>query len=818
MKPSGHQPDMRAAPRNGSFALPASVIFLVALFVRLVHVWQIRRAPFFSVLMGDARGYDAWAQRIANGDWLGGDVFYQAPLYPYFLATIYAVAGHDLLIVRICQAVVGAAACTLLGLTAWRLWSKTAGLIAGLALALYAPAIFFDGLIQKSVLDVFFVCLALWLMSRIVAPGQVATRPARRSSPSDQASGGGDSGLRAKGRGQRAEGNFSRTWLCLGLAMGGLALTRENAMVFVAVILVWILMRRRSPSPGPEPRAPRSSPASLWASPMREAGMFLVGLAIVLLPVAVRNSRVGGGFYVTTSQFGPNFYLGNNTYADGTAQSLRVGRGSAEYERQDAIELAEHAMERRLTPAEVSQYWSDRALAYITSQPWAWSKLMARKFVLLWNATEMLDTESQESYADWSTPVRLGSFVGHFGVLVPLALLGLFVTWPDRRRLWVLYAMTAAYAASVLLFFIYARYRFPLVPFLMLFAAAGLTALPNVLAGAGAADGAPSDAPAAGATGKAPAAMPSGLPRGISVRTRWGWGPSASGRKFALTVAVLIAAIVFTNWPVLSPELMRAITEHNLGAALQSDGRVDDAIVHYQLALTLKPDHAPALNNLGTALAAKGSTGQAIEHYERALAVDPVYASAHYNLANALLREGKAASAAEHFRLALQSTPGSAELHNNLGIALGDVGRFDDAIAEFRKALGFDPNAARTHRNLANALAEMGQRDEAIESLRQALRLDARDGPAHYDLATLLLEGESTEEAVVELRAALDLMPDSVDVHNNLGIALGSLGRLDEAIDMFERALTLRPDFAQAGQNLTAARQLRDRLSPRPRP
>ena len=32
-------------------------------------------------------------------------------------------------------------------------------------LALYAPAIFFDGLLQKSVLDVFFVCLALWLIA-----------------------------------------------------------------------------------------------------------------------------------------------------------------------------------------------------------------------------------------------------------------------------------------------------------------------------------------------------------------------------------------------------------------------------------------------------------------------------------------------------------------------------------------------------------------------------------------------------------------------------------------------------------------------------
>ena len=35
------------------------------------------------------------------------------------------------------------------------------------------------------------------------------------------------------------------------------------------------------------------------------------------------------------------------------------------------------------------------------------------------------------------------------------------------------YAMIAAYSASVLLFFVYARYRFALVPFLVLFASAG---------------------------------------------------------------------------------------------------------------------------------------------------------------------------------------------------------------------------------------------------------------------------------------------------------------------------------------------------------
>jgi Tfp pilus assembly protein PilF/4-amino-4-deoxy-L-arabinose transferase-like glycosyltransferase len=747
----------------GRLALPVGVFF-AALIVRLLHVWQIHSAPFFTILMGDSRSYDAWAQRIAAGEWVGSDVFYQAPLYPYVLGTIYAVAGHDLLVVRICQAAIGAASCALLGLTASRLFGRRAGLIAGLGLALYAPAIFFDGILQKTVLDVFFVCLSLWLMSRILQredqPQVVPWKP----------------------------------WLFLGLAMGGLALTRENAMVFVAVILLWIISgsaSRRSASEG----GPR------W----RTAGAFLLGIAIVLFPVAIRNSIVGGGFYVTTAQFGPNFYLGNNANADGTAQSLRVGRGSAEYERQDATELAEYALGRRLTPAEVSEYWTNRALGFISSQPADWLELMARKFALLWNKTEMLDTESQESYAQWSSVIRIAAIVGHFGVLVPLALIGVWTTWPERKRLWVLYAMVAAYAASVLLFFIYARYRFPLVPFLMLFAAAGLSRLREVGEQMGA------------ILTQVPAAMPSrgrpGRGEGISVSTRR-WAPSASGNKLESKAAVsatvtVVSAIVFCNWPVLSADLMRAITEHNLGAALQTDGRVDEAINHYRRALAFKPDHAPALNNLGVALASKGDVTQAIDNYERAIAIVPDYASAHYNLANALLRTGKPEQAAEHLRTALQSAPGSAEVHNNLGIALMDKGEFDAAAGEFRKALEYEPRSAKSHRNLGNALASAGHGRDAIQELRQAVALDPRDGPAHYDLATMLMEAEQPAEAAAEFRLALELMPEAVDVLNNLGIALGSLGKIDEAIEMFRRALALQPGFAPAKANLAAALQAR---------
>src|SRR5262249_52773376 len=122
-------------------------------------------------------------------------------------------------------------------------------------------------------------------------------------------------------------------------------------------------------------------------------------------------------------------------------------------------------------------YWTERALDFVTAHPGQWLKLMGRKFVLLWNSTEMLDTESQESYADWSWPLTLGGWFGHFGILVPLALAGAVLAWRDRARLGILYALTAFYAVSVLMFYVFARYRLPLVPLLWLFAAHALVEL-----------------------------------------------------------------------------------------------------------------------------------------------------------------------------------------------------------------------------------------------------------------------------------------------------------------------------------------------------
>lgn len=707
-------------------------IFGIALAVRLVHVWQIRKAPFFDVLMGDSRGYDEWAQRIAGGEWIGRDVFYQAPLYPYFLGILYAIAGRSLLLVRVCQAIVGAGSCVLLGAAARRLFSPAAGLAAGLMLALYAPAIFFDGLIQKSVLDVFFVCLALYLIARIMA---VRLKP-------DTTIGGRAKNVRSvRLQPDPVSSRLQPDWIYLGLALGGLSLTRENALVFVLVIAAW----------------------ALRYSGARAVAAFALGVAIVLAPVAIRNSAVGGGFYITTSQFGPNLYIGNHPGADGSYESLKYGRGAPEYERQDAMDLAERALNRPLTPSEVSGYWTDRALDFITGQPVAWLRLMGRKVVLLWNRVEMVDTEDQGTHADWSLPLRVLGPIGHFGVLVPLAVVGLFASWRDRRRLWILYALIASYAASVVVFYVFARYRFPLVPLLLVFAAAGLVAL------------------------RRPRLIPN--PHSL--------------------IPLVIVAALFTNWPVVSAQEMRAVTALNLGVALESAGRLDEAVAEYRRAIADRPDYAPAYSNLATALRREKKIDEAVACYKRALELQPEFAAAHYNLANLLLDEGQPAAAAEHFERAIGEEPASADVHNNLGIALAATGRVEDAVREFRAATDIDPRSAKAYRNLGDALSSAGHDADAIAALRKAVDLDPSDASTRYDLASTLLDAHDLDAAVAEFHATLKLAPQMAEAHNNLGIALGSQGKLDEAIVEFERALAIKPGFPDATKNLEMAKRAR---------
>ena len=103
-----------------------------------------------------------------------------------------------------------------------------------------------------------------------------------------------------------------------------------------------------------------------------------------------------------------------------------------------------------------------------------------------------------------------------------------------------------------------------------------------------------------------------------------------------------------------------AVAHNNLGAALQSQGRLAEAIDHYTEAIRFRPTFALAHFNLGYVLRSQGHIQQAVDHYTEALRLEPYDVSAHYNLGLALAKQGRLAEAKHHFAEVLRLNPNHA--------------------------------------------------------------------------------------------------------------------------------------------------------------
>lgn len=177
-----------------------------------------------------------------------------------------------------------------------------------------------------------------------------------------------------------------------------------------------------------------------------------------------------------------------------------------------------------------------------------------------------------------------------------------------------------------------------------------------------------------------------------------------------------------------------AAVYYNLGGALQTSGKMDDAIACFRAALVHKPDLVHAHYNLGTALESTGNVAEAAECYRRALAHEPDYAEAHYNLGTIHEAQGNAGQAAECYRRAVACKPDLIAAHYNLGCSLTHIDP-EAAIAAHREALArarFFPAATR---NLAALLSGKGDHGEAADVLMDSLRI--KETP---DAAALFVE------------------------------------------------------------------------------
>jgi tetratricopeptide (TPR) repeat protein len=548
------------------------LVFLLALGIRLVYLRQVADVPFSSHPIVDGAQYWSWAGRIAAGDWRGEGVFYQAPLYPYLLAVVRVIFGPRLIAVYLLQAVLSALGCSLLALAGRRIFSPAAGAIAGVMAAAYAPSVFYDGVLQKEAFAVFLMSALCWLTADSLSEVRPGTSAA------------------------------------IGVILGLMSLLRENLLLLAPLLFVWLLVRPR----GARDRAPRLPLLCLTA-----------GMAGVLLPVGVRNLVVGGELALTTSQMGTNFYIGNNRDADGSYVGLRPGRGAPEFEQADAVSIAEQKLGRRLTPRETSHYWLGESVRFIRAEPGRWLRLMARKTLLFWNAHEISDAEDLYFYQRWSWLLRAFTAVWGFGALFPLAAAGACLVWPRRRELWLLYAMVLTTSASVIAFYVFGRYRLPIVPLLILFAAAGAVEA------------------VAAVTGR-----------------RW--------RTFAVWTAALLSAGLLARAPMVDPDERLAGSFYCWSNVLAEAGRTDEAIKVSREAIRHDPRMPEAHYNLGNLLARKNESADAIAAFRTAVDLRPDYPQAWNNLGILLAITGDRRGAAEALIRALTEDPTHSGARANL--------------------------------------------------------------------------------------------------------------------------------------------------------
>jgi len=645
-------------------ALWLAAIFVGAFLIRLTYLFQIESIPLFYHLAGDGRTYDEWAQRIAAGDWLGQGVFYQAPLYPYFLGAVQWVFGYNLWLIRLLQIILGSLACALIYCVGAKVFSRPAGIAAGALLAGYAPAIFYDALIEKSILDLTLLSLLLFLLFNV----------------------GADKGW-AK-------------WLGAGVLLGLLGLSRENALILAPVIVLWIWLQCAD-----QPRVVRAG----WL------GCFVAGLFFVLLPVGLRNLGVGGEFKFTTSQFGANFFIGNNPAADGSYGSIRKLIGESQLEGPDAKRLAERAVGRELSAGEVSDYWLRRALAYIKAQPVYWLRLLSLKWWLVWHGREIEDSDDFYIYQGWSWLLALLAWFSHFGTLVPLAAVGVLCTIREWRQLWLLYAMVVFLALSVAAFYVFGRYRFPLVPFLSLFAGAGLIEMAR-----------------------------------SCQRRAW--------RSFLPAVILLIIVGVAINWPLKKTAGAGAAGYNNLANAYAKQGNVSAAIKSAVQALEVEPEYGVAHYNLGNLYAQQGNFALAERHFEAALRLLPNYAEVHSNYGQLRAEQGNIDIGMEHFKKAVALNPTLSRAQLNLGVALVKQGKTRAAIGPLEAAAKLNPQSAQASFYLGSVYAAENRFAEAELYFNQALRLDGSFAPALESLAQLLASQGKKDQALRHYQEALRLM------------------------------------------------------------
>jgi tetratricopeptide (TPR) repeat protein len=355
--------------------------------------------------------------------------------------------------------------------------------------------------------------------------------------------------------------------------------------------------------------------------------------------------------------------------------------------------------------------------------------LMGKKFLLFFNNYEVADNQSIYFMERYSWLLAL-DFV-RFGLIAPLGILGLVLLWRSRDIYAAFYIFGILYAASVIAFFVFSRYRLPVVVVLL------------------------------------PPAAHSVFWFIDRLRSReW-----KLVRMPAIVLACLFAFVYVPTYSLrANPDAPQdSHTYHDEVMAMRF---INLGQIHRRIAEKMqKPGgDTPVLLELR----------KAREAFREAKKLLPRAAEPHLYDAEALKQAGYLGKAEQEYRIAISKAPTLAPSYVALAELLLDdrLGAIMEAREQLEEALSRDPgseHANKLYSQVCNVLAD-------TEFFRQKLEERPNDPWALTYFAVAALFNRDTEAAFPALEKALKLNPRYVPANNAMALAFLKISEYDHAV------------------------------------
>ena len=612
--------------RRRALACVLAGVVLLALGLRVAHLcalqgWETLRT---AELTPDASYNDWWARSGGAGD---RQPYYVAPLYMEALRGLYGLAGPASLGARIVQILLGSISPLLAYWVARKLSDGRVALLAAILCALNPLYIMYEATLTNASVCVFMALLAMGV-------AMTACQARKRQ---------------------------YRWWLLAGAMTGALCLIRPNVLLFLPLAGLAILWRGR---------------ARLSVG-LACCGAWLLGAVLAIAPVTARNLIVAGDAVLISSNGGFSFYLGNRPGAGpiyGPAPGVAATLGG---EAADAKRLAEKALGRELKASEVSRFYYARGLAAIADDPrvFLWRAGLKAMFVV--NDVEVPNTE-HFYYMRQFSPVLRNPALG-FGILLPWALIGMVLCRRSHPGSVLVNLFILSNVVGLVLFYVCARYRLPITPFVIIYASAGLV---------------------------------------------WAWDTAVAKRfgRLAIGAAVIVAGN-FVSHIDLADGCKADYSTPLFNAAnyYMGQGRMEEALARLTEIDRAGGRSARVLEAMGRCHMDLKQYRQAGACLDEAVAFDPKGYSAYFQRGRLLLLGNHLEAARRDFQEVLRLNDTVAEAYHYLGAIDRQQGRPEQAMANLAKARRLDPNIVVVYVELARVLRDQGRLYDARRAVRDGL-------------------------------------------------------------------------------------------------